>query len=98
MKSWTTIYDDLLPCGHPAACNGLAGQDGDQPGCGWCADLADLNMLIDHLSRTYDHFTEGRISKPNTKPEEVFAIADDLESVRTKELIRDALDERGETR
>ena len=72
----------LLRCGHPEDCDGMAGEEGNQPGCGWCADIADNGVLIDHLSRTYDHFTDGRISKPMTLPEEVFRVADDLETER----------------
>ncbi len=78
-----------MACEHPAACEGLAGELGDQPGCGWCGDLADLRMVTGHLSRTYMHFSGGRISKPNTLPEEVFAIAADL---ATQEAEEDAAD------
>jgi hypothetical protein len=42
-------------------------------------DLVDMKMLIDHLTRTYDHFSRGRISKPNTLPEEVFKVAEELD-------------------
>ena len=41
---------ERLSCGHPSACEGMAGQDGHQPGCGWCADIADNGTLINHLS------------------------------------------------
>jgi hypothetical protein len=50
-------------------------------------------MLIDHLSRTYSHFTDGRISKPNTLPEEVFALADDLATEEVEQAVREALQE-----
>lgn len=52
-------------------------------------ELADMDMLIDHLSRTYDHFSNGRISKPNTLPEEVFRVAEDL----AQEAIEEATSE-----
>ena len=50
-------------------------------------ELCDFNMICDHLSRTYDHFSEGQISKPNTLPEEVFDIASDKETERTEETL-----------
>lgn len=91
-KNGIKVEIGWLPCGHPAACDGLAGQGGDQPGCGWCADIADNAMLIDHLSRTYDHFSGGIISKPNTLPEEVFRIAGDRESNAVDEAVREAME------
>jgi hypothetical protein len=84
---------NLLACGHPSACEGLAGPNGDQPGCGWCADIADNGLLIDHLSRTYDHFSGGRISKPLTRPEEVFTIAGDLATEDAEEQRRETIEE-----
>jgi hypothetical protein len=83
----------LLPCGHPIQCEGMAGPNGDQPGCGWCADIADNGLLIDHLSRTYDHFSCGRISKPLTLPEEVFTIADDLADEQWNEAYKEGYEE-----
>jgi len=78
-----------MDCGHPVACEGKSGTTGDQPGCGWCADISDMGMLVDHLTRTYDHFTNGRISKPNTLPEEVFVMADDLATEEADSLARE---------
>ena len=72
----------ILECGHPAQCLGTAL---DGIGCGWCADIVDMGVLINHLSRTYDYFTDGRVSKPMTLPEVVFRIADDLERERFEE-------------
>lgn len=45
-------------------------------------DLHDFDMILDHLTTTYDHFSGGRITKPNTFPGEVFAVADELETER----------------
>ncbi len=50
-------------------------------------ELSDFNMMMDHLSRTYCHFSDGQISKPNTLPEEVFSIADEKETERTEEAL-----------
>jgi len=86
---------EALPCGHPASCEGLAGQMGDEPGCGWCGDMADMKVLVDHLSRTYDHFSGGRISKAMTEPEEVFRVADDLETERFEEWQKERGHEQG---
>ena len=40
-------------------------------------ELSDYYWLISSVSLVYDHVTGGRISKPNTLPEEVIAKADD---------------------
>ena len=89
-RGYEEAMRERLPCGHPAACGGLAGPNGDQPGCGWCADISDNGMLIDHLMRTYDHFSGGRISKPLTLPEEIFAVANDLEQESAEAAIKEA--------
>lgn len=96
VQRWLTseksgVADLLLPCGHPKACEGLAGESGDKPGCGWCADLQDLSMLAGHLSTVYDHFSEGRITKPNTLPEEVIRLAGDLETDRAEKEVGEAM-------
>jgi hypothetical protein len=52
-------------------------------------ELHDFNMLIDHCSQTYEHFSGGMITKPNTLPEEVFAAAEHLETERYEEAARD---------
>lgn len=56
-----------------------------------CKELHDFYMILDHCSRTYDYFSEGRISKPNTYPEEVFAVAQDLEAERFEEWKQDEM-------
>jgi len=94
----TPAEKQLLACGHPIVCDGLAGENGDQPGCGWCADIADNGILIDHLSRTYDHFSGGRISKPLTLPEEVFVIADDIATKEMEEARAEWLQEKDQER
>ena len=50
-------------------------------------DLADLRILVKNISRTYDHFSAGAVSKPMTNPEEVFKIA-------RKNRLRDCEEER----
>ena len=61
---------------------------------GWLKnELADLGTLIDHLSRTYEHFSGGRISKPMTFPEEVFAESEERESKWTDECVKEATEE-----
>ena len=84
---------EFLLCGHPRACDGMAGPDGDQHGCGWCADIADNKTLIDHLSRTYAHFSGGRISKPMTLPEEVFREAEDIQDEGWREYLQEYLED-----
>jgi len=40
-------------------------------------ELSDYYWLLSSVSLVYDHVTGGRISKPNTLPEEVIVEADD---------------------
>lgn len=54
----------------------------------------DFNMLVDHLSETYCHFSGGRISKPNTRPGEVFAVAEDLRQEDFEEWLKEELEAR----
>lgn len=49
----------------------------------------DFNMLVDHLSETYLHFSGGRISKPNTLPWEVFSVAEDLRQEDFEEWLKE---------
>src|ERR1700712_1031000 len=88
------LTENLLACGHPAACEGLAGVSGDQYTVVGNVGTPSTAGLIDHLSRTYDHFSGGRISKPLTLPEEVFAIADDLATKELEDRISEWQDER----
>jgi hypothetical protein len=57
-------------------------------------ELADYRMVLRHCSETYDHFTEGRISKPNTLPREVFAVAEELAQERFAEMVKDEVEAR----
>ena len=60
--------------------------------CEWIdAELHDFHMMYDHLSRTYDHFSGGIISKPQTLPEEVFRVAADRQEEETQEAIKEAV-------
>lgn len=52
-------------------------------------ELADYQMIINEVSKVYDHVTDGRISKPNTLASEVIMIADD----RMQNKIDDAVNE-----
>jgi len=46
---------------------------------GWLArELADYKMVIDHCTAVYCHVTRDRVSKPQTLPSVVIAIADDF--------------------
>lgn len=54
-------------------------------------DLHDFNMVIKHCSHVYRHFSGGVISKPNTYPEEVISIAEDLERERIEEAIKEEM-------
>lgn len=54
-------------------------------------ELADFAMVIRHCSTVYSEVSGGRISKPTTLPEEVLAVANDLETERVEEAIAEAL-------
>lgn len=88
---------ELMKCGHPKHCVGRVNEhDRTEPlHCLWCGDITDMSMLIRHLTATYSSFTDGRITKPNTLPEEVIAVAGDLETERTEAAVKDALAEAG---
>jgi hypothetical protein len=72
-------------CGHPKQCITETGN------CVWCGDITDMAMLVKHCSTIYSSVTDGRISKPNTLPEEVERVAGDLETERSEAGVKDAL-------
>jgi len=53
-------------------------------------ELYDYAILMGNVSEVYDHITGGAISKPNTKPEVVIAVADDLVTQMIEEAIKEA--------
>lgn len=55
-------------------------------------ELHDFNMILDHLTRTYCHFSDGKISKPNTLPEEVFACAEEKYQRDLEEGVKDEVE------
>jgi hypothetical protein len=84
-------------CGHPKQCIGRVHEEdeSEEPHCLWCGDITDMAMLVKHCSTIYSAITDGRISKPNTLPEEVERVAGDLETERTEAAVADALAEAG---
>lgn len=90
-------HTPTLSCGHPARCLGRVHEEdqSEEPHCLWCGDIKDMGMLVRHLSTIYGYITDGRITKPNTLPEEVERVADDLETERTEAAVKDALAEAG---
>jgi len=56
-------------------------------------ELADYATVLEHCTHIYSHFTDGRISKANTLPEEVIQVAEELENERTEEACREAVAE-----
>ena len=52
----------------------------------------DVVMLDHNVSKVYDHITCSQISKPNTKAEEVIAVADDVLTDLVDDAIGDFLD------
>jgi len=56
----------------------------------WLAnELHDMEMYADHCSKIYYWASDGRISKPNTLPGEVIRVAEDLETERTWEAVKE---------
>ena len=41
-------------------------------------ELADFSMLIRHVTKMYDYISRGRISYPQTKPEAVIELYEEL--------------------
>lgn len=41
-------------------------------------ELFDYHMVLGEVPKVYDHITNGRISKPQTRHEDVIAVADDV--------------------
>jgi hypothetical protein len=82
-------------CGHPKQCIGRVHEEDEteEPHCLWCGDIKDMEMLVRHLTHIYSAITDGRISKPNTLPDEVERVAGDLETERTEAAVKDALEE-----
>jgi hypothetical protein len=56
-------------------------------------EFADFQMVIDHCTEVYDHFSRGRISKPNTLPREVISEAEGFAQEDTAEAIKEATEE-----
>lgn len=56
-------------------------------------ELSDYRMVIDHCTRTYSHFSRGRISKPNTLPEEVIREAEEFETRDIEDAVNEATEE-----
>lgn len=56
-------------------------------------EFADFKMVVDHCSEVYDHFSRGRISKPNTLPREVITLADDFATQDVKEAVAEETQE-----
>jgi hypothetical protein len=50
-------------------------------------ELADYGVVLKHCSEVYDYLSGGRISKPNTLPSEVIALAERLEHERDNERL-----------
>lgn len=46
-------------------------------------EIADQRMYAEHAQRAYCHMTNDRITKPNTLPSAVIAVADDIASDET---------------
>ena len=54
-----------------------------------CDEFADFQMVIRHCSEIYDYVTEGQVSKPNTLPSVVKALADYATTKACEEAVKD---------
>ncbi len=52
-------------------------------------ELYDYGVILDGASKVYDHITGGMISKPNTDPSVVIAVATDKENEALEEILKD---------
>jgi hypothetical protein len=57
-------------------------------------DLTDFRMVMDHCSRIYMWASGGRISKPNTLPEEVMCVAEEIRADEDAEELAELTAER----
>jgi hypothetical protein len=57
------------------------------------AELADYHDLMDRAAKVYEHITQGQISKTNTLPEAVIALADDVMSKAISEAVSETTEE-----
>lgn len=55
-------------------------------------ELADFSMVMNGASKVYCAITDDRISKLNTDPDVVIRVAEDLETERTQEAVKDEID------
>lgn len=55
-------------------------------------ELHDYGVLLDSVGRVYDNVTGGKVSKPNTDPDVVIALAEDY----LQECIEDEIENRKE--
>jgi hypothetical protein len=55
-------------------------------------ELSDLQMMIENVSKVYDHVTGGKASKPNTDADVIKSLHDDY----VNELVEEALADREE--
>src|ERR1044072_1705643 len=56
-------------------------------------EFADFQMVLDHCTQTYAHFSGDRISKPQTLPREVFAVAEEWQQAVIEKAIAEAREE-----
>ena len=54
-------------------------------------ELYDYHRLMQDAARVYDHVTNGMVSKPNTDPVVVIAMADDAEQKTVDELVKEGV-------
>jgi hypothetical protein len=57
------------------------------------AELADYHDLMDRAAKVYEHITQGQVSKTNTLPEVVIALADDVMSKAINEAVSETTEE-----
>lgn len=55
-------------------------------------ELHDYYLVMQEVSRVYDHISNGRISKPNTRADVLIAMVDDLASEEIEKLVREELE------
>lgn len=84
------LYDDTpLKAAYPSA-DRMSAQ---QLRAALAREIRDIWTLVDNTSEVFYHVTDGRISKPMTRADDVCSVHDDLVTQAVEYAIKDAMEE-----
>lgn len=52
-------------------------------------ELADIGILVQHLTKIYDYASGGKVTKPMTLPEVVIALSEDRENTDAESAVKE---------